>query len=185
MRQRGLRVELSDTTACAWFWPDRSHLTYRENSSRLSTTLPAHRCGQVKRPLSNLLAQTQSPLPSQTRTFNRLRWALQNKSRCPLRGSRDNRSRTGCLRNTGKQPLSAQWRRGPLRLVTVWHGRKPERKLVRNQRVIASQRRRCGSNQGHARQRGSFCGMLGRRFRVYIEDEMIASNTSLDNMQVS
>jgi len=64
MRQRGLRVELSDTTACAWFWPDRSHLTYRENSSRLSTTLPAHRCGQVKRPFSNLLAQTQSPLPS-------------------------------------------------------------------------------------------------------------------------
>jgi hypothetical protein len=27
----------------------------------------------VKRPFSNLLAQTQSPLPSQTRTFNRLR----------------------------------------------------------------------------------------------------------------
>src|SRR5208282_5574680 len=43
-------------------------------------------CGQVKRPFSNLLAQTQSPLPSQTRTFNRLRWALQNKNRCPLKG---------------------------------------------------------------------------------------------------
>jgi hypothetical protein len=36
----------------------------------------------------------QSPLPSQTRTFSRLRWALQNKKRCPLRGSHDNRSRT-------------------------------------------------------------------------------------------
>src|SRR5208282_1003408 len=51
-------------------------------------------CGQVKRPFSNLLAQTQSPLPSQTRIFNRLRWPLQNKNRCPLRGSHDNRSRT-------------------------------------------------------------------------------------------
>ena len=47
-----------------------------------------------KRPFSNLLAQTQSPLPSQTRIFSRLRWALQNKNRCPLRGSHDNRSRT-------------------------------------------------------------------------------------------
>jgi hypothetical protein len=37
-----------------------------------------------------LLAHTQSPLPSQTRTFKRLRWALQNKNRCPLRGSHDN-----------------------------------------------------------------------------------------------
>lgn len=45
-------------------------------------------------PFSNLLAQTQSPLPSQTRTFNRLRWALQNKKRCPLRGSHANRCRT-------------------------------------------------------------------------------------------
>ena len=36
----------------------------------------------------------QSPLPSQTRTFSRLRWPLQNKNRCPLRGSHDNRSRT-------------------------------------------------------------------------------------------
>jgi len=41
-----------------------------------------------------LLAQTHSPLPSKTRTFNRLRWALQNKNRCPLRGSHANRSRT-------------------------------------------------------------------------------------------
>ena len=47
-----------------------------------------------ERSFSNLLAQTQSPVPSQTRTFNRLRWALQNKNRCPLRGSHDNRSRT-------------------------------------------------------------------------------------------
>ena len=45
-------------------------------------------CGQVKRPFSNRLAQTQSPLPSQTRTFNRLRWALQNKKRCPKRVTR-------------------------------------------------------------------------------------------------
>src|SRR5271157_6156081 len=45
-------------------------------------------------PFSNLLAQTQSPLPSQTRTFSRLRWPLQNKNRCPLRGSHDKRSRT-------------------------------------------------------------------------------------------
>src|ERR1019366_2751927 len=51
-------------------------------------------CGQVNRPFSNLLAQTQSPLPSQTRTFSRLRWPLQNKNRCPLRGSHDKRSRT-------------------------------------------------------------------------------------------
>ncbi len=51
-------------------------------------------CGQVKHPFSNLLAQTQSPLPSQTRIFSRLRCALQNKNRCPLRGSHDNRSRT-------------------------------------------------------------------------------------------
>src|ERR1039457_291799 len=51
-------------------------------------------CGQVKRPFSNLFAHTQRPLPSQTRTFNRLRWALQNRNRCPLRGSHDNRSRT-------------------------------------------------------------------------------------------
>ena len=27
-------------------------------------------------------------------TFKRLRWALQNKNRCPLRGSHDKRSRT-------------------------------------------------------------------------------------------
>src|ERR1700722_1360291 len=39
--------------------------------------------GQVKRPFSNLLAQTQSPLPSQTRTFSRLRWPLQNKNTWP------------------------------------------------------------------------------------------------------
>jgi hypothetical protein len=45
-------------------------------------------------PFLHLLAQTQSPLPSQTRTFNRLRWALQNRKRCPLKGSHDNRSRT-------------------------------------------------------------------------------------------
>jgi hypothetical protein len=45
-------------------------------------------------PFLYLLAQTQSPLPSQTRTFNRLRWALQNKNRCPLSGSQDNRTRT-------------------------------------------------------------------------------------------
>src|SRR6266704_3712184 len=59
-------------------------------------TLPCESpdCGQVKRPFSNLLAQTQSPLPSQTRTFSRLRWALQNKKRCPLSESHDNRSRT-------------------------------------------------------------------------------------------
>src|SRR5664280_723664 len=45
-------------------------------------------CGQVNRPFSNLLAQTQSPLPSQTRTFSRLRWPLQNKNRCPERLTR-------------------------------------------------------------------------------------------------
>src|SRR5208337_622785 len=68
----------------------------RDSSSWLRTTLPCASpdCGQVKRPFSNRLAQTQSPLPSQTRTFKRLRWPLQNKNRCPLRGSHDNRSRT-------------------------------------------------------------------------------------------
>ena len=68
----------------------------KESSSRLKTTLPCASpdCGQVKRPVSNLLAQTQSPLPSQTWTFSRLRWPLQKRKRCPLRGSHDKRSRT-------------------------------------------------------------------------------------------
>src|ERR1035441_1859532 len=43
---------------------------------------------------ASYLAQTQSLLPSHTRTFSRLRWPLQNKNRCPLRGSHDKRSRT-------------------------------------------------------------------------------------------
>ena len=38
-----------------------------------------------------VVAHTHSPLPSQTRIFRRLRWALQNKKRCPLRGSHNNR----------------------------------------------------------------------------------------------
>src|SRR5882757_2133158 len=42
-----------------------------DSASWLRTTLPcaSSDCGQVKRPFSNLLAQTQGPFPSQTRTF--------------------------------------------------------------------------------------------------------------------
>src|SRR5882724_154168 len=67
-----------------------------DSSSWLSTTLPCASpdCGQVKHPFGNFFAQIHKPVPSQTRTFKRLRCALQNKNRCPLRGSHDNRSRT-------------------------------------------------------------------------------------------
>jgi hypothetical protein len=53
----------------------------KESSSRLKMTLPCASpdCGQVNRPFSNLLEQTQSPLPSQTRTFSRWRWPLQKQ----------------------------------------------------------------------------------------------------------
>ncbi len=60
----------------------------------LALRITGLRPGETPFLFSNLLAQTQSPLPSQTSTFSRLRWALQNKNRCPLRGSHDNRSRT-------------------------------------------------------------------------------------------
>ncbi len=96
MRQHVLLVEPSGTTACAWCWSDQSHPIITTALRDSVRPCPAHRRinGQVKRPFSNLLAQTQSPLPSQTRTFSRLRWALQNNKRCPLSGSHDNRSRT-------------------------------------------------------------------------------------------
>src|SRR5208337_5298815 len=87
----------------------------RESSSWVSSTLPCASpdCGQVKRPFSNRLAQIQSPLPSQTGTFKRLRWALQNKNRWPLRGSHDNRSRTRPYRPSNPLRMSvtpaARW----------------------------------------------------------------------------
>jgi|ERR1035438_2590796 len=58
----------------------------RKGNKGKGKSLPYADWGGVERP--------ERPLPSQTRTFSRLRWPLQNKNRCPLRGSHDNRSRT-------------------------------------------------------------------------------------------
>jgi len=43
--------------------------------------------GQLNRPRSSRLAQTQSPEPSQKRILRRLRCRLQKTNKCPLLGS--------------------------------------------------------------------------------------------------
>src|SRR6266404_3644454 len=43
MRLHVLLVEPSDTTACAWFWPDQSHLTVETALRDSGRPCPAHR----------------------------------------------------------------------------------------------------------------------------------------------
>jgi hypothetical protein len=91
------------TSICAWqsFSPPGSLATDAASDT-------------VKRPFSNLLAQTQSPLPSPDEYLQTIAWALQNKNRCPLRGSHDNRSRTWKICNRVSP------RRAPMRAKVHW-----------------------------------------------------------------
>src|ERR1051326_4371176 len=66
-----------------------------KSSSLRIRALGSSALGQVKRPFSKRLAQTQSPLPSQNNTFTRLRSWLVNTNQCPESGSA---CRTDCRR---------------------------------------------------------------------------------------
>src|SRR3984957_13392221 len=50
--------------------------------------------GPLKRPRSSRFAEIHKPLPSQYKTFNRLRPLFQNRKRRPLKGSNPSGSRT-------------------------------------------------------------------------------------------